>query len=546
MSKMFKTVTKTWNPVVGCHHNCTYCVSPESRVLMANLSWKPISEIKIGDQVVGFEEHSYCHRLRSAEVTAVFHRKATNNIFRLIMEDREVLATGEHPWLHNRGWWTKTHSFAPQRVTTLRAINIEPNSLADTELYRLGYLKGICEGDAAINPIHRDRKHPSWFRLALTDLDALDYAENILQEKGIILPRLAFKNIKKPMEMLQTQSRDKVQAILALLSNNEPDKQKEFRRGWLAGIFDAEGTYSGYICIANHSQAIKTKISDFGRKAGFTFIEEARACRLIGNNLSFLSYIQPKIQRKVSKFEGNARWGHPEAVVVEKRHTNQKGLDIINLETTTSTYIVEGLASHNCWARRLAETKLKDTPRYKDGFIPKLVEKELNTRFKPGEFVFVSDMGDLFGDWVPTEWIEDVLEIIMFSKNSKFLLQTKNPKRFQEFTLPYNTYLGTTIETNRDYSLSKAPAPFERYYWMKKLIIKPPYKFLSIEPIMDFDLDQLLYWIEEINPSIIEVGADNYKNNLPEPSWDKVERLLKGLREICPDVKEKDGLERLR
>jgi len=72
-----------------------------------------------------------------------------------------------------------------------------------------------------------------------------------------------------------------------------------------------------------------------------------------------------------------------------------------------------------------------------------------------------------------------------------------------------------------------------------------PKKFISIEPICDFDLDEMLSWMEEIKPDIIEVGADNYHNDLPEPPWEKVEKLLAGLKTICPTVVEKDGLDRL-
>lgn len=199
-----------------------------------------------------------------------------------------------------------------------------------------------------------------------------------------------------------------------------------------------------------------------------------------------------------------------------------------------------------CWARRLAEAKLKDTPRYKDGFVPKLIEKELDARFKSDEFVFVSDMGDLLGDWVDSSWIHQVLDTIAKWPETTFLLQTKNPSRFLDFVLPPNVYAGATIETDVWYpDISKAPQPFSRYRAMSKLP-SDTRKFVSIEPIMDFALGSFLDWITNIKPDIIEVGADNYRHNLPEPPWWKVERLLEGLRQVCPDVKEKVGLERLR
>jgi len=51
--------------------------------------------------------------------------------------------------------------------------------------------------------------------------------------------------------------------------------------------------------------------------------------------------------------------------------------------------------------------------------------------------------------------------------------------------------------------------------------------------------------ILDINPEIVEVGADNYNNNLPEPSPYKVNILLTELRKFGRTVIEKQGLDRL-
>lgn len=187
---------------------------------------------------------------------------------------------------------------------------------------------------------------------------------------------------------------------------------------------------------------------------------------------------------------------------------------------------------HNCtycWARRLAETKLKNVERYRDGFKPKLVEKELNRRFYK-QSVFVSDMGDLFGEWIPAKWIIEVIEAIKKSPTSNFLFLIKNPKKYHEFLglYPENVILGATIETNRDYHVSGSPSTAERYKWMKELPFKN--KVISVEPIMDFDFETMVQWIKEINPILVHIGYDNYNNNLPEPSLSKTYQLIDQLR----------------
>ncbi len=196
--------------------------------------------------------------------------------------------------------------------------------------------------------------------------------------------------------------------------------------------------------------------------------------------------------------------------------------------------------THNCkycWARRLAETRLRHIERYRHGFKPRLNIEEFNKEFKPGEFVFVSDMGDLFCQRVPDEWIRKVIEHIRKYPKTHFLFLTKNPKRYKDFIneFPPNVILGATIETNRDdlyeeYDISDAPLPSQRYKAMKS--ISWPKKFISIEPILDFDFEVFTNWIKEINPIIVYIGYDNYNNRLPEPPLKKTLELIEKLSEF--------------
>jgi protein gp37 len=196
-----------------------------------------------------------------------------------------------------------------------------------------------------------------------------------------------------------------------------------------------------------------------------------------------------------------------------------------------------------CYARKAALTRFKHVERYLDGFTPKLIEKELDRRFKPGEFIFVAFMGDI--SFATREDASLILSRIRLFPKTWFLFCSKNPGVYEKWNVefPPHLYLGTTLETNRDYRLTKAPPPLLR---LKDLVKIPwPRKFVSIEPIMDFDLEIFVSWLHWLKPAIIEVGADNYHNHLQEPSGSKVASLLEHLRDICPTVVEKEGLERL-
>lgn len=200
-----------------------------------------------------------------------------------------------------------------------------------------------------------------------------------------------------------------------------------------------------------------------------------------------------------------------------------------------------------CWARDLAETKLAHVPRYQSGFRPRLNESEFRKSFKPGTFVFVCDMGDLFGAWVPSEAIQRVIDHVAKFPETTFLFLTKNPARYDEFEFPQNCILGATIETNcseHTVACSSAPLPLERYEAMLPLgfeiqVRTPEGDFetacekqrlmLAIEPIMDFDFEVMVGWVEQIKPEFVYVGYDNWGHNLPEPPLEKTMSLIERL-----------------
>jgi hypothetical protein len=215
-------------------------------------------------------------------------------------------------------------------------------------------------------------------------------------------------------------------------------------------------------------------------------------------------------------------------------------------KSITRTWNVFTGCRHNCKycsARTLAIGRLKHHPRYRDGFKPTFHPELLDIKFQPGEFVFVAYMGDVA--FCPINNFADIEKKIWANPQTAFLLMSKDPRVFNlPFTKrPPNEVLGTTLETNRDYEMSLAPSPEIRAHYLA--LVKHPRKMVSIEPIMDFDLDPFLNMVEKIKPQIIEVGADNYHNHLPEPLADKLRHLLHHLRLICPKVVEKDGLKRL-
>jgi DNA repair photolyase len=160
-------------------------------------------------------------------------------------------------------------------------------------------------------------------------------------------------------------------------------------------------------------------------------------------------------------------------------------------------------------------------------------EKEFKTDLGQGNFIFVGSSCDMFAKEIPGQWITKTLDYC--SKfNNAYLFQTKNPEAINDNYLPANSVVCTTIETNREYPdiMKKSPIPIARAEAMAYQIDSSIPKYVTIEPIMDFDIRLMVYWMQCIKPVQINIGADTGKNNLPEPSVVKIRELIAELEKI--------------
>jgi protein gp37 len=102
--------------------------------------------------------------------------------------------------------------------------------------------------------------------------------------------------------------------------------------------------------------------------------------------------------------------------------------------------------------------------------------------------VFTCSMADLFGRWVPSEWIEAVLEQARRNPQWNFLFLTKFPKRLADFTFPENAWVGTTVDCQA--RVKSAEDAFAK--------VKASVKWLSVEPMIEpltFRRLDLFQWV---------------------------------------------------
>jgi len=193
----------------------------------------------------------------------------------------------------------------------------------------------------------------------------------------------------------------------------------------------------------------------------------------------------------------------------------------------------------------------KPPPRYTGPL--RLDQSALSIRYGTGKVIFIEHCNDLFADAVEREWIVRILEHCAAYPMNTYVFQTKNPMRYLDFQydeFPPLCFLGATIETNREVEgLTKAPPPAERALAMEQVTGRFPQTwkfFVTVEPILQFDLQEFAGMIRAILPDFCNIGADSKRHGLAEPTIAEVDALSARLATVGIEIKEKHNMDRLR
>lgn len=200
--------------------------------------------------------------------------------------------------------------------------------------------------------------------------------------------------------------------------------------------------------------------------------------------------------------------------------------------------VIKGKCPHDCSYCYMK--RFKQSPLHFD-------EKELKTDLGEDNFIFVGSSCDMWAWKIEGTDIYRILEHCKKYPQNTYLLQSKNPRRFENFykLFPEKTVLGTTLESNREYPeiYRNAPSTKDRYFSIEK-ISNEQIVMVTIEPILDFDLNPFIEMLYYIKPSWINIGADSKGHNLPEPPAEKIKIFIEELKGFT-QVKIKKNLERI-
>lgn len=363
----------TVNPYRGCTHACAYCLDPDTWILMADSRMRRLADLRCGDLVMGTEVRGRYRRYVASRVLATWStRKPAHRV--TLADGTELIASGDHRFLTERGWKHVTGAMSgagrrPYLTTNNKLVGFgfpasAPEAELDNAAYQRGYLAGMIRGDANL-AVYSDSRRTKGvhyrFRLALVDDEALARAEQFLKIHRVETRRFRFAvstAVRREMWSIRSSSREAYEAITDLIAW-QVDPSEQWSLGYLAGLFDAEGSNFGTIRISNTDRRILSELTDALDRFGFDWVEEpsgdpARAVvvRVRGGlpaRNRFFALTSPAITRKLSLVEAAVKSDARLQVVAIESLAGHR--DLIDISTETGDFIANGVISHNCFAR---------------------------------------------------------------------------------------------------------------------------------------------------------------------------------------------------
>jgi DNA repair photolyase len=358
----------TINPYRGCSHACAYCVSGDTRVLLSSGREKPIRELEVGERIYGTRSEGRYRRFVETEVLDKW--SSIKPAFRVALEDgNQLVASDEHRFLTRRGWKHvigTEHGRLRRPHLTVGARLLGPGGSSEPPVqdadYRRGYLCGMIRGDGPRGRPRAGRRGCDVYRLglALADAEALERTREFLRLDAV--DTIGFElsaalGSHRSVQAGRTQSRggfERIGELIAWPRRSTPS----WVRGFLAGIFDAEGSCStGVVRIASTDEELISWIVDCIHRLGLRCTVEhpagrVKEVRLLGGlaaRMRFLLTVDPALTHKRS-IEGSAlKVDAP----LHVRSIDALGsvTRMYDITTGTGDFIANGVVSHNCFAR---------------------------------------------------------------------------------------------------------------------------------------------------------------------------------------------------
>lgn len=336
----------------GCNLYCHFCIDSTQRVLMGDLSWKPIDQIQIGDIVIGAQF------LMGGKADYV--RSKVTNVSRSIRSDMVTVSAGGHTIrctrdhkLHNVTWgrhWTEAKSMNDKYVKILEGDN-------RTSDFWDGWLAGVIEGDGWFHLFQG-----KYWRMGISckDTEILEKVFDLLVKRGMTphyqSHNVTYKGKLTEMTAVELTRSDEATILLEQLqlvktTNKLTDRSYDEMRGYLAGFFDAEGHRDvSDIRLYQKNPLVVIQVCQYLDALQFVYTtriisDKGITMINVASVMKFYTLCTPVVPRKIILPTIASVRNKQQCTMIDQPDSC---CDVIDITTTCGNFICEGFLVHNC------------------------------------------------------------------------------------------------------------------------------------------------------------------------------------------------------
>lgn len=293
----------------NCVAECSYCMTPDTLVLMKDLTWKELGELKVGDRIVSFEEKIPERRQRRSwkeGIVTHIHREI-QDVYEVELENGDKLkTTADHQWLERRRCglqlcWTKTKDL------WVDGYNLNGNKVTGPKT--INKYSMVCKPIKLIMP---DKSWDAGWIAGMIDADGTICQQNIHNSDGTL--RYGFR-----ISICQSLKYPIICKRIVELLEKYMDNGKICRAvGRISkGSFNQNYDFFHYIVTGTNAEKVQ-----------------------------FLMRVRPEKMRKfdINKLGFFKSQENPKVISI----TPLGKQEIVVMETDTHTFIANGYAMHNC------------------------------------------------------------------------------------------------------------------------------------------------------------------------------------------------------
>lgn len=345
------------------------CVSPDTKILMANYTEKRADEIVLGDELVGIEIETHQYQQRKQIKTKVVNlSKGVDEMLEITLSNGVKLNTTKghlHYIFKNRRdkiWKRADELKVGDRLTGI----FNHKDLAETEDYKKGYLYGAYLGDGSVS-FDETKQVYCDIRKGVAYADVIYRVKRFWNDLGLETSDVRIKQARQTKSLLKDGRKitskmdmaifcirgiDKILFVKNILVRNA--ESFEWCRGYLAGIYDTDGCLNNRHELQITQAKNQNEFMEFTKKCiatlGFNAVQRNNEIKLNSNlmadniTMEFTQLLKPSLEKK-RNFLGQTYRFEPVEIVSIKAY---KG-NFIAIQTDKQTYIANGFVTHNCY-----------------------------------------------------------------------------------------------------------------------------------------------------------------------------------------------------